>query len=238
MALHRVIILIGDEAVRCYKSEQILPSMIIAQAYLESGNGKASELATMHNNYFGLKWYDTMVTRDEAWIEYKTTEERDGKLVDITDRFCHFATPLDGLNCLYRWYSLYTKYHVLKGVTDYRVACQLVRECGYATDSGYTDKLIDIIEREHLIQYDIRALNDIEIGKSPHYIKVYAGSYQVFNNAVTQLNKIRQYVPNAFLADNGQGGWRIQVGAFLEPKNAQNLMAMLGSNNINTFKEG
>lgn len=227
---------IADMAVISYTKYKILPSMIIAQAWLESGNGK-SQLATVNNNYFGLKWYNTEVTRPYNYIVAKTTEERNGQMVTINDRFCTFDNPIQSLECLYRWYTIYTKYHTLKGVTDYRSACQLVRECGYATDSKYTDKLIKIIEREHLTAYDAKALIATETIISPHYIKLYAGSFTIYNNAVNHLVNVRRVVPNAFIVKNGDY-WRVQVGAFIEPQNANNFEAFLNKQNIATFKEG
>lgn len=237
MALCKQILNIADHAVAAYPKYHILPSMIIAQAYLESGNG-TSEICVKSNNWFGLKWYDTDVTRHYDYAEYLTNEERNGELVTITDRFCTFTSELQSLECLYRWYTIYTKYNVLQNVLDYKESCRLVRECGYATDSGYSDKLIDIIERENLTRYDLKALVQSEAETSPHFVRVYAGSFLCEDNAKKHLAKIKKYVPKAFIKYIDRiGVYRIQVGAFLEPKNADNLVAGLAANGIESFKE-
>lgn len=235
--MHNDIQKIAERAVVEYSTYKILPSVIIAQAWLETGNGKGS-LLVEHNNYFGLKWYDTDVTRDYDKVVVPTWEEINGEKVDINAAFCSFDSPEQSLECLYKWYTMYTKYNVLKCVTDYRVTAQLIQDCGYATDSKYASKLVAIIERENLTAYDIKAHSVIETENSPHYIKIYAGSYTIYSNAVNSLVEIRKKVPTAFIVKADNGNWRVQVGAFIEPKNAENFMQMLSEHNINTFKEG
>ena len=44
----------------------------------------------------------------------------------------------------------------LKGCTDYKKAVQIIKDGGYATSLTYVEKLISIIERWNLTQYDAK----------------------------------------------------------------------------------
>lgn len=48
----------------------------------------------------------------------------------------------------------YMRYKPVRECTDYKTACLRIYECGYATDPRYTEKLIGIIEKYRLYEYD------------------------------------------------------------------------------------
>lgn len=121
-------------------------SITLAQGLLESAAGR-STLATRGNNHFGIKCHkdwqgDTMLRDDDAPDEcfrsYPTPEE----------------SFLDHSLFLRR-----TRYQPLfkLDVTDYQAWARGLRECGYATDPNYADRLITIIERYSLYVYDSEA---------------------------------------------------------------------------------
>jgi LysM repeat protein len=131
----------------------ILPSLILAQACLESNYGK-SGLAVNGNNLFGIKG-----KYQGQSVSMQTKEYVNGKWVTITSHFRKYPSWLESFE---DHALLFTngvswdraKYHNLIGETDYHKACENVRADGYATDPNYSSKLISIIEEYNLSQYD------------------------------------------------------------------------------------
>ena len=118
-------------------------SITLAQGLLESAAGR-STLATRGNNHFGIKCHkewkgDTLLRSDDAPNEcfraYKTAEES-----------FHDHSRFLGRK---RYESLYKL-----SPTDYEGWAKGLRECGYATDPNYAQRLITIIERYALYLYD------------------------------------------------------------------------------------
>lgn len=126
------------------KNTEILASLTIAQAILESGWG-LSGLTKRSNNLFGIKG---------KGVACKTFEYINGKRVDITDSFKAYPdweTSVADHSALFHRLS---RYHNLIGETDYKKACRKVQADGYATAPNYADVLIGIIEQYKLYQYD------------------------------------------------------------------------------------
>ncbi|WP_157684561.1 glucosaminidase domain-containing protein [Cytobacillus praedii] len=46
------------------------------------------------------------------------------------------------------------QYMPLWGVLEYKEACRIIWECGYATDPNYPQKLIELIEKYKLFEDD------------------------------------------------------------------------------------
>lgn len=147
--------LILDGAIENYKEYKILPSITIGQAILESGWGK-SELAVSHNNLFGIKadsrwdgavaainskenYNDSYISNFRKYDSIEESIEDHGKFLFDSDR--------------YRDNGLF------EGKT-YIEQAQVLEDAGYSTakdESGvpiYADKLIAIIEKYHLMDYD------------------------------------------------------------------------------------
>lgn len=126
------------------QAHHIPASITLAQGLLESSAGR-SELAMKANNHFGIKcggeWKGASVTKDddrkdECFRKYKRVEEsyEDHSKFLLRDRYQSlFALP----------------------ITDYKGWARGLKQCGYATDPGYADKLIRIIETYNLMQYDL-----------------------------------------------------------------------------------
>lgn len=143
-------------ALKWYSMYKILPSLTIAQACLESRWGE-SGLAKDCHNYFGMKWTSTCKTE---YKEYTTTEQKpDGTPYEVKARFRKFSSADEGIKGYYDFLN-YSRYANLKGQTDYREVCQLIRTDGWATDISYTSKLIAIIKQYNLWQYDIQVIYD------------------------------------------------------------------------------
>ena len=133
----------------------VLPSIILGQAILESNWGK-STLASKYNNLFGIKAYgdqkkvslETKEFVNEEWI----TIQGDFKVYDSWEQSMDDHTQLfvQGVD----WNpALYEK---VITATNYQEAAQALQESGYATDPGYAQKIIQVIETYQLNQYDRR----------------------------------------------------------------------------------
>ncbi|HAQ6728318.1 TPA: glycoside hydrolase family 73 protein [Enterococcus faecium] len=133
----------------------VLPSIILGQAILESNWGK-STLASKYNNLFGIKAYgdqkkvslETKEFVNEEWI----TIQGDFKVYDSWEQSMDDHTQLfvQGVD----WNpALYEK---VITATNYQEAVQALQDAGYATDPGYAQKIIQVIETYQLNQYDRR----------------------------------------------------------------------------------
>lgn len=132
---------IATENCRKYR---IPASITLAQGILESQVGR-SPLATEGNNHFGIKcgsqWAAATIHQDddeanECFRSYGSAEE------SYADHARFLMKK--------RYSSLFEL-----DPTDYKGWAKGLKECGYATDPRYAHKLIDLIERYRLYDYDI-----------------------------------------------------------------------------------
>ncbi len=125
-------------------SYNIPAAITLAQGMLESGHGK-SRLATEANNHFGIKchsdWkgkriYKDDDAKDECFRVYDNVEE------SYTDHAIFLSTKSR--------YAFLFEYKI----TDYKSWAKGLKKAGYATNPQYPQRLIDLIERYDLAQYD------------------------------------------------------------------------------------
>ncbi len=124
--------------------EYNIPAAItMAQGLLESSAGK-SELATEANNHFGIK-----CTSDWKWETYRHDDDEKAECFRqyyaAEDSFIDHSLFLKNRK---RYASLFELDH-----TDYQGWARGLKQCGYATDPNYPQKLINLIER-----YDLQNL--------------------------------------------------------------------------------
>lgn len=151
---------IGPMAMADMKATGILASLTIAQAILESGWGK-SKLATEANNLFGIKG-----TYNGQGYTCKTQEWDGSKFITVEATFRKYPSWAESLADHSDLFNRLDRYKKLRGLTDYKLACKYVYEAGYATDPGYTDKLISLIEKYNLTAWDIKHENSSGTGPS------------------------------------------------------------------------
>jgi len=174
---------IGQAAVKYYNKYKILPSLTIAQAILESGYGR-TQLAEECHNYFGMKWVNGC---NCGFKTYQTREQRaDGTIYTINARFRKYDNVEDGIKGYYDFLQ-YDRYKNLKGVTDYKKVCNLIRQDGWATDINYTNKLIKLIE-----QYNLTKYNEMVMSKNDN---------EITNTISINING-KEYTMNRILKDN------------------------------------
>ena len=133
----------------------ILPSVTIAQAILESNWGKSS-LAREAKNLFGIK-----ASKDWTGEVYKkqTKEQKPtGEVYTITADFRKYGSYLESIKDHDKFFVStpwrLQNYKKVLEAKNYKTQALALRECGYATDLNYGHKLIQLIERLGLQQYD------------------------------------------------------------------------------------
>lgn len=144
---------VAPYAVTLGKQYGVLPSITIAQAILESDWG-TSTLASQYNNYFGIKGTDPSNTK-----LLETKEYTNGQWVTINGRFRVYSdfreSMRDHTKLLVNgttWNS--QQYQQVLQSKDYIDAAVALQTDGYATDPGYTSKIIRIIQKYNLKKYD------------------------------------------------------------------------------------
>lgn len=140
---------IGPMASNDMKASGILASLTVAQAILESGWGK-SGLTTAANNLFGIKG----AYNGEGYT-CKTQEWDGAKYITIDATFRKYPSWAESMADHSALFNRLDRYKNLRGLTDYKLACQYVREDGYATDPSYSSKLVSLIETYNLTAWDV-----------------------------------------------------------------------------------
>ena len=126
-----------------YDESKTLPSVTVAQAIVESAWGQSAP----GNNYFGIK-------ADSSWSgpsnNLSTQEEGAGGLYTITDGFRAYNTLEDSVIDHDKFLIPYK----MGPYTTPEEQAQHLKDEGYATDSGYASKLVQIIDENDLTKYD------------------------------------------------------------------------------------
>ena len=132
-----------DIAIEQMHKYHIPASITLAQGLLESGAGR-SELARKANNHFGIKCH--------SWDGKKIYHDDDKK----GECFRVYKSARDSYEDHSIFLSTGSRYEFLfkYAETDYVAWARGLKRAGYATSPTYADKLIEIIERYNLDQYD------------------------------------------------------------------------------------
>jgi flagellum-specific peptidoglycan hydrolase FlgJ len=145
-----------DIAKNNMKQFGIPSSICLGQGILESGAG-TGPLSSLANNHFGIKchqdWAGPSVKYDDD-----SAQECFRKYDQVGESYNDHALFLKGR----KWYNPLFKLD--KG--DYKSWAKGLKAAGYATDPKYSEKLIAIIERYHLDQYDAEVLGKDYVVKS------------------------------------------------------------------------
>jgi len=133
-----------EDAVKEMYLHKIPASIVLAQALFESDNGN-SELARFAKNHFGIKckleWNGDSYTKDD--------EEKN-------ECFRKYNSVLESYSDHSQFLKSRPRYAFLFDIplTDYKSWCYGLKEAGYATDPNYAIRLINIIEKYKLYEFD------------------------------------------------------------------------------------
>lgn len=152
-AYNRYIEMYAATALRNQRQYGIPASITLAQGLLESGAG-GSTLASQHNNHFGIKCH-------RSW--------RGGRAYHTDDRpnecFRSYGDPADSYedHANFLQQTRYKRLFLLNP-TDYKGWAKGLQKAGYATDRGYANKLIKIIE-----DYQLYLIDNGNVGRNYVY---------------------------------------------------------------------
>lgn len=184
-------------------------SITLAQGILESGNGQG-QLTSRSNNHFGIKcngWQGAKVFHDDDAAQ------------ECFRKYTHAEYS-------YRDHSLFlfnrSRYAFLFNYksTDYKSWAKGLKQAGYATDRRYPDKLIGLIERYKLYEYDeevsmldkrrTRQSEDQKSQKAVHVVLKGDTLYSISNKYGLGLEELKKL--------NGLDNNQIQIGQELKLK--------------------
>ena len=138
---------------KAYQMYQVLPSISLAQAILESDWGE-SGLSQHYYNLYGVK-----AGVAEPSVQLETSEYIDGKWITIMAPFRVYNSWSESVEAHAKLLTYGVDWNpklyepVLKA-KNYKEAAHALQKAGYATDPTYAQKIIHVIETYHLAQYD------------------------------------------------------------------------------------
>lgn len=145
-------------------------SITLAQGILESGSGKG-ELTRKTNNHFGIKCHT-------GWDGEFDFHDDDAK----GECFRKYNHPMYSFRDHSIFLSSRSRYKFLFNYRrdDYKKWAYGLRQAGYATDRKYPQKLIALIDRYNLDQYDEEVVRGgLDVVRTPK-------KYEVFTHVVEQ----------------------------------------------------
>lgn len=146
---------LSNGAIKCYKEYGVLPSIVIAQAILESDWGQ-SELASKYNNFYGIK-------ADPSWkgeVANFTTNENYNDVIKAN--FRAYNTIEESIYDLGKFLNENSRYRE-NGFFDsgnYIEQANALENAGYSTVKNkngepiYADLLIELIRENNLMIFD------------------------------------------------------------------------------------
>ena len=156
-------------------------SITLAQGILESGSGNGT-LALKANNHFGIKCHTT-------WTGERVYHD-DDELGECFRKYSDVKYSYRDHSLFLTQRSRYADLFKLK-ISDYQGWAKGLKKAGYATDPKYPDKLISLIERFDLWQYDQGgALAQASSGLEPQN-----ASESINTRAINAKNRIYVVVP-------------------------------------------
>jgi mannosyl-glycoprotein endo-beta-N-acetylglucosaminidase len=129
-------------------------SVTVAQAILESDWGQ-SLLSREANNYFGIKASGELGNDGAVWMRTLEFAPGGGSSYAVLAPFRAYKTLADSVadhSRLFREVSLYRQ--ALQVLDDPDEFTRRIAQAGYSTDPGYASKVIDLMHRYDLYQFD------------------------------------------------------------------------------------
>jgi len=125
------------------------PSVLIAQAALESGWGK-STLAAKYNNYFGIKAGSSWTGKT---VNMQTGEVINGQSVTINGTFRVYDSLIDSIRDRNRLLSM-PRYASVRTASTPQAQIEAIKNSGYATALSYVSSIVNTINANNLLKFD------------------------------------------------------------------------------------
>ncbi|MFA7446295.1 MAG: glucosaminidase domain-containing protein [Flavobacteriaceae bacterium] len=176
------------------RTHGIPASITLAQGILESGSGNG-RLAKEANNHFGIKCHT-------GW-KGDTIRHDDDAAQECFRKYRHASESFQDHSLFLTSRSRYNDLFKLKK-DDYEGWAKGLRKAGYATDPKYPDKLISLIERYELYQYDNEVLGKkskksepqteavADLGKNMHRVEQGDTLYNISKRYDTTVDKLKR----------------------------------------------
>jgi len=144
---------VGAAAQSSRKTTGVPASVTVAQAILESDWGR-SRLARTGNNLFGIKALGS-VSGPAGVVTLATWEHLDSGDVIVQAPFKAYYTLEQSIDDHGRFFTRNRRYAAALSVAnDARAFASAIQDAGYATDPNYARKLIALMDRYDLYQFD------------------------------------------------------------------------------------
>lgn len=129
------------------KKSGILASLTAAQALIESNKGNSG--LAKYNNLFGIKG-----TYNGESVKMWTTEYYNGIPQRVLASFRAYPSWAESIADHSDLFNRLKRYENLRGLKDYKLACQYVQKDGYATSPSYCNTLLSVCNRYKLYLWD------------------------------------------------------------------------------------
>jgi flagellar protein FlgJ len=135
------------------RNDNIPASVTLAQSILETGFGK-SELAVKGKIFFGIKAHGGRGTAGTYTIN--TSECYNGQWVTISAAFRAYYSMAESFEDHGKFLKSNARYRSCFETNDPKEWTRRLQSNGYATDPGYSTKLISVMDKYNLYQYDLK----------------------------------------------------------------------------------
>lgn len=190
------------------------PSVVIAQAILESGWGTSA--LSKYNNFFGLNNYKDGYLVNAGTIKKCVPQEHNGKITYNYEDMATFKTVEDCFKSLKKWY---TRPHYIQNLkeagNDSFKQIEAIKKSGYATSSQYVDAITRIIKENNLLKYD-------------KLYSIQCGAFTYSSNAGNLMNLLNNKFNRNLFYRHYDGKW-FYVRAF-ESHSKKNIYEWLAAN--------
>lgn len=186
-------------------SHKIPASITLAQGILESGSG-TGPLSVQANNHFGIKCHKEWTGKS---VRYDDDEANEcfRKYNDPNESYSDHSAFLTSRP----WYAKLFKLDI----TDYKAWARGLKAAGYATDPGYPQKLIGLIERYNLSRFDREVLGLPEFKPETKQDQVVSGETRhivVQGETLYAISKKYNVTVDSIIANNNLNGNTIAIG--------------------------
>lgn len=190
-----------------------IPSSItLAQGILESASGRG-ELTRKSNNHFGIKCH-------QGWTGDRAYHDDDEK----GECFRRYNHPMYSFSDHSQFLTKRDRYAFLFDLEkdDYKAWARGLRKAGYATDKRYPQKLISLIERYRLYEYDEEVLGK-KRNRKPVVLNVPSGEIYIVAKGDTLYSISRKYglTVNELMQLNKLDSTNIDIGQQLIIKSSK-----------------